>query len=110
MYIHVMYSIPTCDSVCFVKQASIYSFLIISQVEEINTQLKAAHEDEQRALLAECDAKRTSEVMGLNVQYEAELQSVKEELSRVRREGEEGKSSVEQQLASEKDKKQVRGT
>ena len=90
---------------CLLEQAS---HPLLSQVEEIKSQLQAAHAEEQRALAAEFEAKRTSEVMGLKAQYEAELQSTKEELARVRREGDEARSSVEQQLASETARKQVR--
>ena len=71
-------------------------------------QLKVAHEEEERALVAKMGAERTSEVAGLKGQYETELHGVKEELARVRREGEEARSSAEQQLASETAMKQVR--
>ena len=81
---------------------------VVSQVEEVKLQLQAAHTEEQRTLAAELEAKRSSEVMGLKAQYEAELLGVKEELARVQRTGEEEKTCVEQQLATEVAKKQVR--
>ena len=73
----------------------------------MKSQLKAVHEEERQGLVAKIEAEHSSEVSGLNAQYEAELLSVKEELSRVRREGEAERSSTEQRLASETAKKQV---
>ncbi|CAI8028655.1 hypothetical protein GBAR_LOCUS16316 [Geodia barretti] len=76
------------------------------EVEEMKSQLKEAHEGERQAVVAKMEAEHSSEVSGLKVQYEAELLSVKEELSRVRREGEAERSSTEQRLASETAMKQ----
>ena len=74
----------------------------------MKSQLKEAHEGERQAVVAKMEAEHSSEVSGLKVQYEAELLSVKEELSRVRREGEAERSSTEQRLASETAMKQVK--
>jgi chromosome segregation ATPase len=71
------------------------------EVEEMKSQLKEAHEGERQALVAKMEAEHSSEVSGLKAQYEAELLNVKEELSRVRREGEAERTSTEQRLASE---------
>ena len=91
---------------------SVWSFssrvALCQQVEELKSQLKVAHQEEQQALLAKMEAERTSEVMGLKAQYEAELNCIKEELSRVQREGDAARSSAEQRLASETAQKQVR--
>ena len=78
------------------------------QVEEIKAQLQAAHANERKTLTEELQAERSAEVAGLKGQYEAELHSVKEELSRVLRTWEEEKSSAEKELASETAEKRVR--
>lgn len=77
-------------------------------MEEIKSQLKAAHQEDRQALVAKMEAEQTSEVAGLKAQYEAELLSVKEELSRVQREGDAKHTSVEQRLASETAEKKVK--
>ena len=74
----------------------------------MKSQLKEAHEGERQALVAKMEAGHSSEVSGLKAQYEAELLNVKEELSRVRREGEAERTSTEQRLASETVMKQVK--
>ena len=78
------------------------------QVEEIKAQLQVAHANERKTLTEELQAERSAEVAGLKGQYEAELHSVKEELSRVLRAWEEEKSSAEKELASETAEKRVR--
>ena len=100
-YINVLCLLTTQVSSCVIGDC------LVSQVEEMKLQLRAAHEEEQRALVAKMEVERSSEVTGLKAQYEAELHGLKEELARVQREGEEIRRSVEQQLSSETCRKQV---
>ena len=77
------------------------------QVEEMKVQLQARHAEEREVLVAEMDAKRTTELTQLQAQYEAELHGVKEELSRVQTEREEERGNLQGQLATEAAGKQV---
>ena len=108
MYIGVDTNVQCTMYVTRCAVAVLLQMLRHSQVEKTKTELQTALAGEQRAIVAKMEADRTSEVMGLKAQYEAELHSVKEELMHVRRAGEEEKSHVEQQLASETASKQVR--
>lgn len=78
------------------------------EMESMTTQLQAEHMEERQALMAEMEAKRTTDVAQLQAQYEAELHSMKEELSRVQRAGEQETASMKEQLSSEMASKQVR--
>ena len=80
----------------------------VDQVEEVRSQLQARHSEEQEALAARMEVERTEEVSRLKVQYEAELLSVKEQLTRAEREREEAQNSAREQLVAESASKEVR--
>ena len=78
------------------------------QLAELKTQLTARHAEEREALVGEMEGKRREEVRQMEGQYELELVSVHEQLSRAEGERDETLAFAREQLVSESAIKEVR--
>ena len=78
------------------------------QLTEMKVQLAARHAEEREALVEEMEGKRREEVRQVEGQYELELVSVREQLSRAEGERDEARASARDQLVSESAIKEVR--